>query len=288
MRASIFISFLLFVNLAFGQRSKPDTTYFDSIRNMEYQLEGLSYNIINSEDENERITSCFYFIQTLKKALKVPGSYDYDFNGLRTVSVLRPDDNQFRIFTWNLLLDSGVYRYFGAIQMNNRDSLVLYGLYDSSDHNRDIYYAQFDNRHWMGALYYQVHHYRWKKEDHYILFGWDGQDARTNRKIIEVLSFDEDQKPVFGKEIFSVEGDVQSRMIFDFSNNTAMLCRYEEQEDKIVFANLIPINPLFEGRYETYVPDGTYDYLEFKKGYWYRYPFLFEDRKENSFELRNE
>ena len=49
-----------------------DSVNYDSIRNYEYQLEGLSYNIINAEDKNERITSCYYFIQTLKEALKVP------------------------------------------------------------------------------------------------------------------------------------------------------------------------------------------------------------------------
>ncbi|MFY0643096.1 MAG: hypothetical protein JXR19_01365 [Bacteroidia bacterium] len=287
MRVVIIGILLLYNAVAFGQKH-VDTTYYDSLRNFEYHLEGLSYNIINSEDEQERITSCFYFIQTLKTALKVPGSFDYDFTSLRTVSVLRPEDNKFRIFTWNLLLDSGKYMYFGAIQMNHADSLILYGLYDSSEYNKDVHYATYDHRHWMGALYYQIHQYKYKKQQHYILFGWDGQDARTNRKIIEVLWFNEKNEPVFGKEIFDFEGDLQARVIFDFANNTAMLCRYDVDEEKIVFANLIPINPLFEGRKEAYVPDGTYDYLEFKKGIWERHPFLFEDRSENSFELRNE
>ena len=49
-----------------------DSIYVDSIRNFEIQLEGLSNNIINGTDKVERITSCFYFVQTLKEALKVP------------------------------------------------------------------------------------------------------------------------------------------------------------------------------------------------------------------------
>lgn len=273
---------------AIGQNKNIDSASYDSIRNYEYHLEGLSYNIINSEDIEERITSCFYFVQTLKEALKVPGSFYYDFTTLRTISVLRPEDNSFRIFTWNLLLDSGKYMYFGAIQMNNRDSLVLFGLYDSSEYNKDIYYAEFDNRHWMGALYYQVHQYKYKKQDYYVLFGWDGQDYRTNRKIIEILWFNENGEPVFGKQVFEYDGDLQSRVIFDFSENTAMLCRYDLHEEKIVFANLIPINPALEGRYEAYVPDGTYDYFEYEKGVWVRKSFLFEDRKQNSFKLRKE
>jgi hypothetical protein len=263
-----------------------DSLYKDSIRNYEYQLEGLSNNIINGADENERITSCYYFIQTLKEALKVPTSFDYEFTTLKTVSMLKPDNDAFRVFTWNLLLDSGKYRYFGAIQMNNTDSLVLYGLYDSSEYNKDIIYGQFDNRHWMGALYYQIHHYKWKRQDYYITFGWDGQDARTNRKIIDVLWFDENNKPQFGKEIFNFEGDVQSRIIFDFSDRAAMLCRYDKNEKAIVYANLVPINPMLQGRYENYVPDGTYDFLRFEKGSWRQDKQLFKDREGASNELR--
>lgn len=286
MRLFIIIFILLTCSVANAQRIQIDSVYRDSIQNYEYQLEGLSYNIINGNDINERITSCYYFIQTLKEALKVPQSFYYDFTSLKTVSALRPDDDKFRVFTWNLILDSGKYMYFGAIQMNTPDSLILFGLYDSSDYNRDLIYGEFDNRHWVGALYYQVHHYKWKKEDYYIMFGWDGQDAKTNRKVVDVLWFDDEGNPRFGKEIFNFDGDVQARIIFDFSDQTAMLLRYDKDEKAIVFANLVPINPLLEGRYENYVPDGTYDYLKFERGVWKRHLMMFEDREKNSNELR--
>jgi hypothetical protein len=274
---------------SFGQRAKvtqSDSTYIDSIKNYEYQLEGLSHNVINGSDKVERITSCYYFIETLKTALQIPNSFDYDFNLLKTISSIRSEDEKFRIFTWNLLLDSGKYMYFGAIQMNNSDSIELYGLYDSSDYNKDIFYGQFDNKHWMGVLVYQIHHYRWKKQDYYITFGWDGQDAKTNRKIIDVLWFDDRGQPHFGEEIFDFDGDLQSRIIFDFNDRAAMLCRYDDFEDAIVFSNLVPINPLMKGNYQNYVPDGTYDYLKFEKGIWRRYKMIFDDRRKNGANLR--
>jgi len=284
-------SALLFMSTftSFGQRAKvtqSDSTYIDSIKNYEYQLEGLSHNVINGSDKVERITSCYYFIETLKTALQIPNSFDYDFNLLKTISSIRSEDEKFRIFTWNLLLDSGKYMYFGAIQMNNSDSLELYGLYDSSDYNKDIFYGQFDNKHWMGVLVYQIHHYRWKKQDYYITFGWDGQDAKTNRKIIDVLWFDDRGQPHFGEEIFDFDGDLQSRIIFDFNDRAAMLCRYDDFEDAIVFSNLVPINPLMKGNYQNYVPDGTYDYLKFEKGIWRRYKMIFDDRRKNGANLR--
>ncbi|MCH1474020.1 MAG: hypothetical protein L7V85_08925 [Bacteroidia bacterium] len=290
MKSYLYFIFLLISTFSsFGQRvkvSKSDSTYIDSIRNYEYQLEGLSYNIINGSDKVERITSCYYFIETLKTALQIPNSFDYDFDLLKTVSSITSEDDKFRVFTWNLLLDSGKYMYFGAIQMNNPDSLELYGLYDSSDYNRNVIYGQFDNRHWMGGLIYQIHHYRWKKKDYYITFGWDGQDAKTNRKVIDVLWFDNEGKPNFGEEIFDFDGDLQSRIIFDFNDRAAMLCRYDDHEEAIVFANLVPINPMMKGVYQNYVPDGTYDYLRFEKGVWRRYKMVFDDRRKHGADLR--
>jgi len=290
MKSYLYFVFLLISTFSsFGQQvkvSQSDSTYIDSIRNYEYQLEGLSYNIINGSDKVERITSCYYFIETLKTALQIPNSFDYDFDLLKTVSSITSEDDKFRVFTWNLLLDSGKYLYFGAIQMNNPDSLELYGLYDSSDYNRNVIYGQFDNRHWMGGLIYQIHHYRWKKKDYYITFGWDGQDAKTNRKVIDVLWFDDEGKPNFGEEIFDFDGDLQSRIIFDFNDRAAMLCRYDDHEEAIVFANLVPINPLMKGVYQNYVPDGTYDYLRFEKGVWRRYKMVFDDRRKHGADLK--
>ncbi len=290
MRAITFLALSSICLTTFGQRAKVkagDSIYIDSIRNYEYQLEGLSHNIINSKDKVERITSCYYFIKTLKKALSIPNSFNYDFNSIRTVSALRSEDERFRLFSWNLPLDSGKYMYFGALQMNNADSLELYGLYDSSEYNKDVFYGQFDNKHWMGALIYQIHHYKYKNKDYYITFGWDGQDALTNRKVLDVLWFDDEGKPQFGKEIFDFDGDLQSRIVFEFNDKAAMLLRYDKYEEAIVFANLVPINPQMAGVYANYVPDGTYDYFKFEKGIWRRYKMIFENRgKKHGGDLR--
>ncbi len=266
--------FFLFFTVVKSKAAVSDSLYTDSIRNIEYQLEGLSYNIINGEDKAMRITSCYYFINTLKKALMVPTSFNYDFTLLKTVSILKPEDNKFRIFTWNLLLDSGRYMYFGAIQMNNDEKLILFGLYDSSRYTSNVQYEMLDNRHWIGALYYQIHEYKYKKQKYYLLLGWDGEDEYINKKVIDVLWFDEKGNPHFGAPIFDVDGDIQSRVVFKFSEKTAMLMRYEKKDNIIVFANMVPINPLFKGKYEHYVPDGTYDYFKFYKGFWVKTELL--------------
>jgi hypothetical protein len=289
-RTVYFCLFLSFAAIGKAGNKQPiDSTYIDSIRNIEYQLEGLSFNIINGEDVNERITSCYYFIQTLKKALKVPTSFDYTFTKLKTVSILKPKDEKFRIFTWNLLLDSNRYIYFGAIQMNtDTDSLILFGLHDSSDKIKNPEFEVLDNRHWIGALYYQVHEFKQKGDTYYMLFGWDGDDAKINKKVVDILWFDENDKPQFGAPFFLIDDDFQNRLIFEFADYAVMLCRYDDNEKAIVYANMIPPNPLQAGRYEYYIPDGTYNFLKFTKGFWINSSNeLFLDRQRYRHELRN-
>lgn len=263
-----------------SKASGKDTIYRDSIRNIEYQLEGLSHRIINGDDLEERITSCYYFIQTLKKALKIPTSFEYDFKLLKTVSVIKPKDEKFRIFTWNLLLDSGRYMYFGALQMNEKDSLVLFGLYDSSDRLKDPLFKTVDHKNWVGCLYYQIHGYKYKKKKYYLLFGWDGEDAKTNKKIIDILWFNDKGEPQFGAPVFEVNEDFQHRLVFEFADRAVMLCRYEEQMNQIVYAHLVPTSPLLKGDYAYYLPDGTYDFLDFKKGFWVEGKQFFETKKK--------
>jgi len=280
-RFVIFLTFVLSIQESFAKvQNAKDTTNFDSIRNYEYQLEGLSNNIINGEDQVTRITSTYYFIQSLKEVLKIKNSFNYPFNALKTVSILKPEDQKFRIFTWNLLLDSGKYMYFGVIQMNTKDSFRIFGLYDSSKIIKNPSYAILNNRHWMGALYYQIHTYKHKKRTEYLLMGWDGEDSRLNRKLIEVLWFDIDGTPKFGSPVFDNDGDIQSRMIFTFSEEATMLLRYDKDEKIIVLANTVPPSPNLKGMFQYYLPDGTYDFFKFQKGFWVRYEYLFKDAKD--------
>ena len=280
-KALILIFSLFIINDAFSRSfSVGDTTNFDSIRSYEYRLEGLSNNIINGEDQITRITSTYYFIQALKEVLRINNSFNYPFTVLKTVSIVKPEDNKFRIFTWNLPLDSGKYLYFGVMQMNVKDTFKLFGLYDSSNYVKNPSYAVVDNKHWMGALYYQIQPFKYKKTTHYLLMGWDGEDSKVNKKLIDVLWFDKEGMPHFGAPVFDNDGDIQSRMIFTFAEDATIALRYEKEEKIIVFANVVPSNPQLKGQFQYYLPDGTYDFFKFQKGFWVRYEYLFKDAKD--------
>lgn len=260
----------------------------DSLKFYERRLIGLGESIIMARTEQERIVSTYYFARTLINALKQPNSFEYPFDSVKKyISILKPDDEKFRIFTWSLkhgkdsLVTADSFEFFGAIQMNNKERLELYGLYDSSARLGKPEYEQLYNRFWYGALYYQLVPVKYKKQQYYTLLGWDGHTQASNRKVIDVLSFDEMGKPVFGAPIFEVEKDqpLKSRIIFEFRDDAVMTLRYVKSKKLIAFENLIPPSPNAVGMYETYLPDGSYDYFVFKKGKWIKKTMLFENVK---------
>lgn len=266
----------------------PPLSPQDSLIFYERRLIGLGQSIITARSQEERVTSTYFFAKTLIAALKQPGSFEYPFDSAaRYVSILTPPDKSFRIFTWSLkwgkdsLVTADSFEFYGAIQKPNADKLELYGLYDSSARLGKPEHIQLSNRFWYGALYYQIIETKYKKQKYYTLLGWDGHTMASNRKIADVLVFDEMGKPRFGAPIFEMEENVppQHRVIFEFRDDAVMTLRYIKKKDLIAFEHLIPPDQNSVGMYETYLPDGSYDYFIFKKGKWKKKELLFENVK---------
>ena len=273
--------FLLFsITLVFYDPAKAqlDSLSRDTLIDYELQLSGLGYEILNGADDQTKATSTRQFIRTLVRALKVKGSFAYPFDSLKTVSIIKPKDNSFRIFNWNLPTSMGKYMYFGAIQMNSRD-LKLFPLLDSSDKIQHITDTITDNNFWYGAHYYKLIENKYKKKNYYTLLGWDGNDPGSNKRVIEILTFEEG-KPIFGAPIIKPGNElVQTRMLFEHSEQANMVLRYHDKRKVLFYENLIPAKSSGTGIYSTYLPDGTFDYLEFKKGFWIKGAKPFESLK---------
>src|SRR5690606_22692219 len=99
----------------------------------------------------------YKFIKTLVDALKIPNSFSFPFDSLKTISIQSSPDKHFRIFSWYIMNDDGSYRFYGTIQMNSPDGkLQMYPLVDytpSFTHPAD---SITTNDRWYGALYYSV------------------------------------------------------------------------------------------------------------------------------------
>lgn len=267
----------LFMFFAALQTKAQKTTYLDSLHDFELILQGQADLIINAADENTRRTTCFGFIKNLVKALKIPGSYDYPFDSLKQISILKAPDNKFRIFVWNLRLDNESYRYYGCIQMNDKQKgLKLFPLFDNSPTIRNPQDTVLGSDSWWGALYYTILMNKYKGNTYYTLLGWDGNDKTSNKKVIDVLTFQEGV-PVFGAPIFRFSKDsVAKRVVFEFSNDAVMILRYVGEKKIILYDHLIPPKPSATGIYKLYLPDGSYDYLNWQNGQWVKGEKVFD------------
>jgi hypothetical protein len=278
-----------------------DTTFQSEMSKTEDTLGVLAYTIVNAADAEQRFLACRAFIPTLTKALKNTNSFDYPFERLQTISIQYPQDSSFRVFTWQLYVDSSEYRYYGAIQMNTPD-LQLFPLVDRSFQLEDIEYLQTDNRNWYGALYYNIKPFDTPEGKKYLLFGYDGYEkvqryednARRDRamafghndlqqyaqrKLVDVLMI-KDGKAQFGAPVFQPadpRGKAKSRVVLEYSAESKIVCNYDEFEEAVIFDHLMPTTASEDipGARPMYIPDGTFEGYRYENGYWKYVPKMF-------------
>lgn len=252
---------------------------YDSLVNLELQMQGQAESTIDGPDQSTRKTSCYSLIRNLVVALKLKGSFYYPFDSLRQISILTAPDNTFRIFTWNYRNDKDAYRFYGVIQRNGEDgNSSTFPLFDAGPLIKRAEDTVVDNNFWWGALYYAIIPVKVGKETYYTLLGWNGASAKSNKKVIDVLRWQEGI-PTFGAPIFKAgPNDIMHRVVFEYSNDVkSMVLEYVPEKKYIVFDHLIPLSAKAEGIYELYFPDGSYDYFSFEKGYWILNEKLFDN-----------
>lgn len=273
------ISLLIFAGFsASAQKNNTVIAPENLLRLQQYEdtLQWLGDSMVQSSNWDIREQACVKFLKMFVQALKVDNSFYYPFDSITAFSIIKEADNNFRIITWQLTMKDRTYHYYGTIQMNS-PSLKMYPLIDMSmfiPHESDTILSKNS---WYGCIYYNMVKKKYKKDTYYLLFGWDGNDMFSNKKICEVLSFNSFGEPVFGKPVFLFDKNPkpQTRVIIEYKEDAASVMNYDPDEKKIVISYMRPENPMSEGIYFTYIPDGTYVGFEFKKGYWRYKKFVF-------------
>ncbi len=205
--------------------------------------------------------------------LQQENAFTYPFEMLDKMSKLTSSDSLVRIFTWNIKLSNNYFRYYGFIlKRENKKSLksAVFQLNDLSDSipENQLNFVVLNHKRWYGALYYQIAHYSHNKQNYYLLIGWDGYSSYINRKVVEVLYFNQRGKPIFGKAVFKSNDKTLRRLVFNHSIKASMVCRYDNKLKAIVFDHLVPSSPIYKNMYEFYGPNGTYDAYFLNKNLW--------------------
>lgn len=242
------------------------------LQQKEDSLKSYAVKIIQGINADDRFLADSIFTRMLVRALKTPNSFHYPFDSLETVSRLYSPDSVFRIFTWQLMINENVIRQHGAIQMKTYDgSLKLYPLIDKSDVTTNIADTVGNNYGWIGAIYYRIIQKRSSNQNYYTLLGFDENNIRSTRKIIEVLNF-QNNEPTFGGRYFSYEEDSafktsQSRYVMEYKKESGPRLTYDKDLDMIIVEHLISESNEPKKKW-TLVGDGDYEGFKWKNGKW--------------------
>jgi hypothetical protein len=279
---------LLVFHSAFSQRlSAADKKL---LAKKEDTLKKFSRAIVFGKNAAERFRSDSNFVRGLVRALKTPYSFEYPLDSV-SISKLYAPDSSFRIFTWQVQRDEYIYLQKGAIQMRTPDgSLKLFPLHDVSMFSAKPADSVRGRQNWVGAIYYRIIKKTHGNKNYYTLLGFDDFGPASNKKWLEVLSFNEQGEPVFGGPFISFRQDslkrpVQPRFSIEYKKEAKTFFNYDPELDMIVFDHLISESDEPD-RKETYIPDGDFEAFKWDNGQWVHVEKVFNFRlKEGEFPM---
>ena len=253
---------------SYSQESKPHHEFIE-LKLYADTLKKVGHSILYGETDSIRISSNQRFIDVFEKALNSDNSFLFPFDSVTNVSILNAPDNSFRIMTWNLpAVDGSHYNYYGYIQTYNKrkNTSKLIPLHDCSDTISNPQTRKLNPDSWYGQVYYKMIPCKKGGRKYYTLLGIHWIDKLKTQKIIDNISISGD-KIVFGNPFIKVK-KFFNRMLFTYSAQVVMALRYDAIKNSITYDHLQPSDPNLDGQYEFYGPDGSYDELIFKSGFW--------------------
>lgn len=241
----------------------------------EDSLKALAKAFLTEAETADRMRQDSLFVKTLLRSLQIKYSFEYGFDSVKGISNLYAPDSTFRIFTWQLSFDNdyAFNRQRGAIQFRTNDgSLKLVPLRDYSEFSDEPLDSVRTKNNWIGAVYYNIIKTDYNGKNYYTLFGFDGNSYRTNKKWIDVLTFDQQGNPVFGnQQYFTFEKELkkkpQHRFSIEYKKEASTTLNYDEDMNMILVDHLI--SETNEPEYAwTFVPDGDYEGFKWLNGKW--------------------
>lgn len=235
-------------------------------------MKSLQFVRINARTDKEKDAANAQFWTLMNKALSIPGSFTYRFDSLKTIGIETSPDKQFRIITWDVPKSGCTFSYYGFIQSYNARK-KKYDIFVLKDHTADIINPQSaacTPDKWLGMLYYKI--IKEKDSKYYTLLAWQGCSKQITRKVIEILSFNTQGIPSFGKAVFqklpaTFKGNPK-RILFEYSADVSMSLRYDDSKNMIMFDLLGPIEDGLTGQHQYYGPSFQVDGMKFSNGFW--------------------
>ncbi|HYM93122.1 MAG TPA: hypothetical protein VET23_03210 [Chitinophagaceae bacterium] len=274
---------------SFSQKILPAD--FQKLQVKEDSLKTLAKDLYVDSTTAGRMRSDSSFIRVLVRALQTKNSFYYPFDSVIGISKLYSPDTAFRIFTCDIQYDDYYSRQRGAIQFKTADgSLKLIPLRDCSEFTSDPMDSVRTKDNWIGAVYYNMVMTEYKGKKFYTLFGYDYNSAMSNKKWIEVLTFNEKNEPLFGGQYFSFAKDsipkpTQYRFSIEYKKEAGTLVNYINDLGMILVDHLISETNEPQNKW-TLVPDGDNEGFKWVNGKWLHINKVFNQKlKDGQFPI---
>jgi hypothetical protein len=279
----------------FAQTSKePVGENFEFFKMESESLKGMAKEILNHDSSRYKFELNKKFGAALKGLLTMQGSFDFPFDSLVTISKIYAPDYSFRIFSWYIVDEDQDHFYYALLQrkvktIGGKDSLIVQALNHTQAITADAENLALNQNTWLGALFYKVLMFKSKgyrrdfytgkvekaQNTYYVLLGWNGGSKYSTFKMIEPLTFDEQdvEKIHLGAPLFYFNAIPKYRVIYEYSDNAFFKLNAELVDRKwprksvemIVFDHLSPPNRIKKHEMLAYGPDGSYDGLYFRR-----------------------
>jgi hypothetical protein len=274
-----FISILLFAASAQAQKIAPAD--LKQLKLKEDTLKVLAKKLIIDSLPESRMRNDSLFIRTLVRTLRVKNSFHYPMDSVLGISKLYAPDSTFRIISWSLSFDDYYSRQRAAIQFKTPDgSLKLVPLTDISEFTTRPLDSVRTKDNWIGAVYYNMVKTTHQGKNYYTLFGYDPNSVMSNKKWIDVLSFNAQGMPQFGEPVFSFEKDsvkkpLQRRHAIEYKKEASTFLNYDPELQLILVDHLISESDEPE-KPHTFIPDGDYEGFKWENGKWVHIDKVFD------------
>lgn len=281
----LYILALLLVS-SFADAQKITAADLRILHKKEDSLKLYAKDLVTDSLTNNRMRSDSFFTKVLIRSFLIKNSFYYPFDSVKGVSTLYAPDSSFKIMTWSITYSEDLCQQRGVIQFPTKDgSPKFIPLLDYSTRTPYPEDSARDHKHWIGAIYYDIIQTKYNSSNYYTLFGYDPNTPRTNKKWIEVLTFDANNMPVFGGRYFSFAKDSvkrpdQFRYFIEYKKAASATVDYDPDLKMILVDHLIsetdePDLP------QTFVPDGDYEGFKWTNGKWLHIDKVFDQKLED-------
>ncbi|MBT8229152.1 MAG: hypothetical protein KJO50_02760 [Bacteroidia bacterium] len=240
--------------------------FFTSQAQEDYKGDLVFYGdvMINASKSQNREKAGTLFRTAFDNYISSHNLFEKDLSFLEGVSVLQPEDNAFKLLSWQLELDDNKFEYYCYLVKPDGSFIE----FKQNDYPREVMEAmEMSPEEWYGCIYYNIMS---NGPGKYLLFGFNGNGKWKNLKLADIMTI-EGEEILLGYPGFEDKlnpGTRINRLVLSYSSDATLQLNYNPGLQLIIHDHLIQRIGRIPGQGPVFLPDGTYEGYEFIEGIW--------------------